>query len=77
MNRLYTLCLIALDYLLLISAELVALFLRRDVIPGGENLDIPGVYLFIIVPSIFLAFLHASRIPLRQLPSWRIFQHSF
>ena len=77
MKNLYVCLLFILDYFLITSSELTAFFLRREVIEGGQAFDIPSVYLFIIVPMIFLAFLHINPPPLRQMPSWRIMQHSF
>ena len=77
MKNLYLCLLLAVDYILIVVSELSAFFVRRDLIPGGELLNIPSVYLFIIVPVIFLAFLHINPPPLRQMPSWRIMQHSF
>ncbi len=77
MKHLYVCLLFALDYVLIVFSELLAFFIRRDFIPGGELLNIPSVYLYIIVPVIFLAFLHINPPPLRQMPSWRIMQHSF
>lgn len=77
MKNLYVCLLFALDYILIVASEFSAFFIRRYIIPGGEFLDIPSVYMFIIVPVIFLAFLHINPPPLRQMPSWRIMQHSF
>lgn len=77
MKNIYVCLLFALDYVLIVSSELLAFVIRRDFIPGGEFLNIPSVYLYIIVPAVFLAFLHINPPPIRQIPSWRIMQHSF
>ncbi len=70
--------LVLLDYSMIVLAELLAYQLRKEWLPiANSGFHIPNVYLFIIVPTIFLCFLHASNTKIRQLPIWKIAQNVF
>ncbi len=70
--------LVLLDYSMIVAAELLAYKLRKDWLPiASAGFHIPNVYLYIIVPTIFLCFLHASNTRIRQIPIWRMAQNAF
>ena len=65
--------LLVLDYLMVVLAELLAYWLRREGLPiANEGFHIPGVYLYVIVPTIFLCFLHSANTHIRRMPVWKI-----
>ena len=71
--RLQTPLLVALDYLMIVCAEQLAYVLRRDLLPNAApGFHIPDVYLFIIVPFIFLAFLRTTDAHFRTFPLWKV-----
>lgn len=77
-TRIFSTLLISLDYSMIVSAELLAYKLRKDWLPiANSTFHIPNVYLYIIVPTIFLCFLHASNTKIRQTPVWKIAQQVF
>ena len=70
--------LILLDYFMIVSAELLSYMLRKEWLPvANEAFYIPNVYLYVIVPTIFLCFLHSSNSHIRQMPSWKMAQNVF
>lgn len=70
--------LIAADWLLVVCAEQLAYWLRRDGLPiAVPTFHIPDVYLYLIVPAIFLVFLHESRMKFRAFPLWKMTQAVF
>ena len=72
------LLLIAGDYLAIVISEVLALYLRRY-LPGmpSPSFDIPGIYLFVIVPVIFLCFLHVMRTYLPSMAFWQLSRNVF
>ena len=74
----FSVLLVALDYSMIVSAELLSYKLRSEWLPlADKGFHIPNVYLYIIVPTIFLCFLHASNTRIRQTPVWRMAQNVF
>lgn len=68
----------ATDYLAILTAEFLAFFLRRDLLPIADpDFFIPPVYLYIVVPTIFLFFLHGTNAHIRSVPLWRMIQMVF
>lgn len=69
---------IAIDYLAVAAAELLSYQLRQRWIPVADSsFYIPDIYLFGIVPFIFLGFLYAMRTYTRNLPFWIVVQKIF
>ena len=70
--------LLLLDYGMIVMAELLAYEMRRSWLPfSNSDFYIPNVYLYIIVPTIFLSYLHSSRAQLRSTPFWKMAQSVF
>lgn len=70
--------LMLLDYGMIVLAELLSYQLRKSWLPFADaGFYIPDVYLYVIVPTIFLSFLHGSRARLRSTPFWRMAQEVF
>lgn len=66
------------DYLAIVLAEEIAYFLRRDVIPlTAGSFTVPSLYLYVIVPTIFLCFLHARNTHIRNTPFWKMAENIF
>lgn len=66
------------DYLAILLAECLAFFLRRDFLPIADpDFFIPPVYLYVVVPTIFLFFLHVTSAHIRSVPLWRMIQTVF
>ena len=77
-HRLQAPLLTAADYLAIVAAERLAYWLRRDGLPiAVPTFHIPDVYLYLIVPAIFLVFLHESRMKFRAFPLWKMTQAVF
>ena len=70
--------LIVIDYISIVAAENLAYQIRRCM-PPIANLEfhIPSVYLYIIVPTVFLCFLHSSNSHIRSIPFWKMAQNVF
>ena len=76
--KVFPVLLMALDYLMIVSAELLSYYMRRDWLPiAAEGFRIPNVYLYVIVPTIFLCFLQSSNTHIRQMPVWKMAQNVF
>ena len=70
--------LIVVDYFCIVGAEQLAYYLRRDGLPiAAPTFYIPDVYLYVLVPMIFLVFLHESRRAFRAFPLWKMSQSVF
>ncbi|MBR3456628.1 MAG: undecaprenyl-phosphate galactose phosphotransferase WbaP, partial [Selenomonadaceae bacterium] len=70
--------LMLLDYAMIVSAEMLAYGLRRFWLPNANpDFYIPAVYLYIIVPTIFLCFLKSTDAHMRSIPFWRMAQNVF
>ncbi len=66
------------DYLAVVLSETLALFLRRFMpgIPSPE-FYIPSIYLYIIVPVIFMCFLHVMRTYAPTIAFWQLAKNVF
>lgn len=65
--------LLCVDYVAILLAEEGAYVLRRDWIPiMNGSFYIPPIYLFIIVPTIFLCFLYSGRTHIQNTPFWKM-----
>ena len=72
------LLLIVLDWLMVVGAEELAYALRQSWLPiANPQFHIPGFYLYLLVPAIFLAFLQSSNATLRRFPTWKMAQIVF
>ena len=70
--------LLLLDYAAVVMAEQLSYVLRRSILPiANAGFVIPHVYLYIIVPTIFLCFLHSSNTHIRSMPFWKMAQNVF
>ncbi len=65
------------DYAAIVAAELLACFVQRVAVGGALPAAIPGVYLYGIVPLLFLGFLYARRTYVQNIPFWRIVRRIF
>ncbi|SEH25276.1 undecaprenyl-phosphate galactose phosphotransferase WbaP [Selenomonas sp. KH1T6] len=66
------------DYLAVVLAETMALYLRRY-LPGMPSpfFDIPDMYFFLIVPVLFLCFLHVMGTYLSTMAFWQLTKKVF
>ena len=66
------------DYLAVVLSEVLAMFLRRFM-PGipSPYFDIPNIYFFVIVPVIFLCFLHVMRTYMSTMAFWQLAKNVF
>lgn len=72
------LLLLAIDWLMVVGAEELAYALRQSWLPiANPQFHIPGFYLYLLVPAIFLAFLQSSNTKLRRFPTWKMAQIVF
>jgi len=72
------LLLLAVDWLMVVAAEELAYALRQSWLPiANPNFYIPGFYLYLLVPAIFLAFLQSSNTKIRRFPTWKMAQIVF
>lgn len=70
--------LIVIDYISIVAAENLAYQIRRYMPPiANPEFNIPPVYLYIIVPTVFLCFLYSSDSHLRSVPFWKMAQKVF
>lgn len=70
--------LFVLDYAAIVLAAAAAYHARRTLFFAPDPyFYIPPVYLYIIVPTIFLCFLHASNTHIRSMPFWKMAQNVF
>lgn len=72
--------LLAVDYLAIISAEITAIYLRQKV--GFLSVyhtmpNIPHLYIYFLVPIVFIAFLYNSNMYVSRMPFWEIIQKIF
>ena len=68
----------ATDYAAIVLSEKIAYFLRCNVIPlTAGSFHIPPLYLHVIVPTIFLCFLHARNTHIRNTPFWKMAENIF
>ena len=66
------------DYLAVVLSESIALYLRRFM-PGipSPDFNIPNIYFFIIVPAIFVCFLHVMRTYVPTMAFWQLAKNVF
>lgn len=65
--------LLATDYSAILLAEALSYCLRRDLLPiANPDFQIPFVYFYIVVPTIFLCFLHLANTHIRNMPFWKM-----
>lgn len=70
--------LVVLDYAMVVGAEYLSYRLRNTWLPiANELFYVPPVYLYVIVPTIFLCFLHSSEAHMRSVPFWKMAQNVF
>lgn len=70
--------LVVADYLAIMLAAVLAYLLRRDWLPiANPVFYIPPIYFCVIVPSIFLCFLHAGNTHIRNTPFWKMAANVF
>ena len=66
------------DYTAIILAESLSYALRKFWLPmATPTFHIPAIYLFIIVPAIFMCFLQVAGKHVRRVPVWKIAQNVF
>lgn len=72
------LLLLTVDWIMVVSAEELAYALRQSWLPiANPAFHIPGFYLYLLVPAIFLAFLQSSNMKIRRFPTWKMAQSVF
>ena len=72
------LLLLAADWGMVVLAEELAYALRQSWLPiANPGFYIPGFYLYILVPAIFLAFLQSPSAKFRRFPTWKMAQIVF
>lgn len=66
------------DYLAVLTGEGIAYWLRKTVIPliYGDFV-IPDFYFYIVVPAVFLLFLHFDQLHIRRMPFWNMTERLF
>ena len=66
------------DYVAVVAAELLSYNLRKYWLPiAVPSFHISEIYLFVIVPTIFLCFLHMAGTHKQSIPAWRLLQSVF
>ncbi|EJP32583.1 undecaprenyl-phosphate galactose phosphotransferase WbaP [Selenomonas sp. FOBRC9] len=65
------------DYAAIVSAELIAYAAYRVSPFGDPQFHISGIYIYGIIPLIFLGFLYAMRSHARDIPFWVVVQRIF
>jgi undecaprenyl-phosphate galactose phosphotransferase, wbaP len=65
------------DYAAIVSAELIAYAAYRVSPFGDLQFHISGIYIYGIIPLIFLGFLYAMRSHARDIPFWVVVQRIF
>ena len=64
---------LCIDYMAIVLAEEGAYILRRDWLPLINGpFYIPSIYLFVIVPTIFLCFLYSGHTYMQNIPFWKM-----
>lgn len=63
---------ILMDYLAIVAAALTAFFIRAKLIPlFHDNLIVPDVFIYVIIPAAFMLFLHFDRKYINKLYFWQ------
>ncbi len=69
---------VVLDWCMVVAAEELAYALRQSWLPiANPAFHIPGFYLYLLVPVIFLAFLQSPGANIRRFPTWKMAQTVF
>ena len=77
-HTLLPLVLFAVDYISIVAAEILAYKLRREWLPiASPHFHIPDIYIYVIVPAIFLGFLHMAHTHIRAMPFWKVARNVF
>ncbi|WP_294157966.1 undecaprenyl-phosphate galactose phosphotransferase WbaP [uncultured Selenomonas sp.] len=72
------LLLVVTDWCMVVAAEELAYALRQSWLPfANPQFHIPGFYLYLLVPTIFLAFLQSLGAKIRRFPTWKMAQTVF
>ena len=72
------LLLVVIDWCMVVAAEELAYALRQSWLPfANPQFHIPGFYLYLLVPTIFLAFLQSLGAKIRRFPTWKMAQNVF
>ena len=70
--------LMLLDYGMIVLAEMLAYDMRRFWLPNANPaFHVPNVYIYVIVPTIFLCFLKSTDAHMRSTPFWKMSQNVF
>jgi Undecaprenyl-phosphate galactose phosphotransferase WbaP len=74
----WSIILFGVDYVAIVAAEGLSYIMRRDLLfIANHSFYISNVYFYIIVPTIFLCFLHSSNTHIRRMPFWKMAQNVF
>ena len=65
------------DYAAIVSAELISYAVYRVSPFGDPQFHISGIYIYGIIPLIFVGFLYAMRSHVRDIPFWVVVQRIF
>lgn len=74
------LLLLCVDYLAILAAQKVAMYLRQHISIFSAYYsmpDIPNLYFYFLVPVVFIAFLYNSHIYVNKMPFWEVIQKIF
>lgn len=70
--------LLATDYFMVVSAELLAYWMRQDLLSGLEmDFFIEPLYIYLFIPAIFLFFLNTNKQSITGVPFWKTVRQSF
>lgn len=72
--------LLIVDYMALLSAQKIAVYLRQhiDFLSMYHFMpDVPNLYFYFLVPVIFIAFLYNSHIYVNRMPFWEVIKKIF
>ena len=70
--------LMLLDYGMIVLAEMLSYDMRRFWLPNANPaFHVPNVYIYVIVPTIFLCFLKSTDAHMRSTPFWKMAQNVF
>ncbi|WP_196594221.1 undecaprenyl-phosphate galactose phosphotransferase WbaP [Pectinatus sottacetonis] len=72
--------LLAMDYLAILAAQKVSIFLRQHVGIFSEYAvmpNVPPLYFYFLIPTVFLVFLHSKEIYVNRAPFWEVIEKVF
>ncbi len=70
-------CLLVVDYLAIISAELSAFFLRNLLVPNGGLLRISWLNFWVVFPLLYILFINVQQLYTRRTQFWQIIEKLF